>query len=390
VNDNFNFLITKEETFLNFGSFGSCPKEIFDFYQKLQIDLETQPVEFIVDKANELFKNVRSELGEFLKCSSDDLVLMTNPSYAINTIAKSIELNFGEEILSTNLEYGSLIETWKRTCQISGSRFRQSNISFPIEDKESFIEEFWSGYNEKTKAIFLSHITSSTALILPIEEICKEAKKRGLITIVDGAHAPGQLDVNLSNKNIDIYVGACHKWMMAPKGSSFLYASKEAQNWIEPLVVSWGAIKSHRLNNKFIDDHQTNGTRDLSALLCIGKSIEFMRMNNWTSISNTCRDIAIEFAKCLREEFQFKPIAPIEREWVGQMFAIPILCKKDVDLRFLIKENYKIEIPITLLNEDRFLRYSFQVFNDMNDLNNLRDAIRDLEKKKLVSFYRQD
>lgn len=239
-------------------------------------------------------------LSRYLNCSSDDLVLMTNPSYAINTVVKSLPLKAGDEVLSTNLEYGALVETWKTVCKEKNAKFVEQSIKFPIKNKTDFLEKFWRGCNENTKAIFISHITSATAIKLPVEEICKEANKRGLISIIDGAHAPGQINLDLLNIKPTIYVGACHKWMLSPKGASFLFANKKSQRWLKPLIISWGSIKEYRKNKSaFIDEHQTNGTRDLSALLTVSKCIDFMERNNWRMESFNCAKITLEFAQNL-------------------------------------------------------------------------------------------
>ncbi|MFM7661161.1 MAG: aminotransferase class V-fold PLP-dependent enzyme, partial [Bacteroidota bacterium] len=224
------FLLDPEITFLNFGSFGACPKPIFEKYQEWQLILEREPVQFIVNEAIVELENVRKELGVFLGCNQKDLVMVMNPSYAINTIAKSFSLKEDDEILTTNLEYGACDRTWTYYCEKAKAKYVRQQISLPIQSKDVFLEEFWKGYSDKTRAIFISQITSATGLILPVKEICDEAKKRGLLTIVDGAHVPGHIELNLLELQADIYTGACHKWLMGPKGSSFLFVNKENQH----------------------------------------------------------------------------------------------------------------------------------------------------------------
>ena len=247
------FFLDPEITFLNFGSFGACPKPIFEKYQEWQLKLEREPVQFIVNDAIKELENVRKELGAFLGCSYKDLVMVMNPSYAINTIAKSFPLSQGDEILTTNLEYGACDRTWTYYCEKASAKYVRQEINLPIRSKEDFLDEFWKGYSDKTRAVFISQITSATGLILPVKEICDEAKKRGLITIVDGAHVPGHIDLNLSELKADIYTGACHKWLMGPKGSSFLYVNKENQAWVDPLLISWGYQSDFPSDSTFID-----------------------------------------------------------------------------------------------------------------------------------------
>ena len=233
------FLLRKDITFLNFGSFGACPKPIFEDYQKWQLELEQEPVQFITVNGLQYLQNSRQSLAEYLHCNSDDLVFVTNPSYAINIIAKSLKLESGDEILSTDIEYGACDKTWNYYCEKSNAKYIRQPINLPITTKEKFIEDFFKGLSKNTKAIFISHITSSTAFKFPVKEICEIAKDKGLLTIVDGAHAPGHVELNLSDIKADIYTGACHKWMLTPKGCSFLYIKKEFQkiNYVIYLIA---------------------------------------------------------------------------------------------------------------------------------------------------------
>ena len=222
------FLLQNDITYFNFGSFGACPKEIFDDYIQWQYLLENEPVQFIAINGPGYVKKSREALAKFIHCEAEDLVFVPSPTVAVNIIAKNFLLKAGDEILSTDLEYGACERTWNYYCKHSGAGYVQQKINLPIISKEAFIEDFWKGYSEKTKAVFISHITSSTGLIFPVKEICAEAKKRGLITIVDGAHVPGHIDLDLSSLQADFYTGACHKWMMTPKGSSFLFADRKS------------------------------------------------------------------------------------------------------------------------------------------------------------------
>jgi isopenicillin-N epimerase len=192
------YLIDPSITFLNFGSFGATPKPVFEKYQAWQRVLEVEPVQFIAfDGYNYLAKS-REVLANYLHCSDkDDLVFVTNPSFAVNMVAKNFPLEKGDEILATNIEYGACDRTWEYYCTKAGAKYVRQPISLPITTKEQFIEDFFKGVTPKTKAIFISHITSATALIFPVKEICAIAKQKGLITFVDGAHGPAQVEVNL-------------------------------------------------------------------------------------------------------------------------------------------------------------------------------------------------
>jgi len=372
------FLLRPDITYLNFGSFGACPKPIFEEYQKWQLELETEPVQYIAVNGLEYLKRSREALAAYINCKADDLVYVTNPSYAINIIAKSLQLNAGDEVLSTNLEYGALDRTWNYYCKKAGARFVRQAITLPLTSKEKFIEDFFKGLTDKTKAIFISQVTSTTALIFPVKEICEIAKEKGLLTIVDGAHVPGHIPLNLAELEADVYTGACHKWMCTPKGCSFLYVKRECQQLFDPLIISWGYESAYPSHSHFLDYHQTQGTRDFSAFLTVPKAIQFLRENNWQKVAADCRRLAHSnygrFCKLLGSQ----PLSPVTDEFLGQMCSIPLVTSQPEKLQRLLFEKYKIEIPVMKQENAVFIRYSIQVFNSQQDLDHLYDALSEI------------
>ncbi len=375
------FLLNPEITFLNFGSFGACPKPVFEDYQKWQLELEKEPVQFIAFNGPQNLKRSREALANYIGCDADDLVYVTNPSYAVNIIAKNFKLNGDDEILSTNLEYGALDRTWNFYCRKANAKYVRQPITLPLVSKEKFIEDFFNGLSAKTKAIFISHITSTTALIFPVKEIVDAAKAKGLFTIVDGAHVPGQIDLNINQLDADVYVGACHKWMCTPKGSSFLHVKKEHQQMFDPLVVSWGYEAAMPSGSRFIDYHQMQGTRDFSAFLSVPKAIQFFEENNWKQVAASCRQIAHSNYQRFCDLLNTQPLAPISNEFLGQMCSMQIKTTAPEQLQRLLYQKYKIEIPVMRQDEKIFLRYSINAFNDQNDLDKLYDALSEIIKE---------
>jgi isopenicillin-N epimerase len=380
------FLLRSDIRFLNFGSFGACPRPIFERYQQYQLELEQEPVLFIVKNGLSYLQQSREALGKYLHCSADDVVYVTNPSYAVNIVAKSFQLNKGDEILTTNLEYGACDRTWKYYCDKAGAIYKQQPITLPITTKEFLVDEFFKGVTPKTKLIFLSQITSSTALRLPVEEICKKAKELGILTFIDGAHAPGQIPVNLTEMGVDLYTGACHKWMMTPKGSSFFYARREIQNLFDPLVVSWGYNSAFPSHSQFLDYHQTQGTRDYSAFCTIPTAIDFMEKNNWWQVAAECRKITHANAQKFCDLVGAVPISPIHEDFLVQLFSIPIQVKTMTPeaLHDLFFDKYKIEIPVMRHGNDVYLRYSIQAFNTQEDLDVLYRAVKELKEEGIM------
>lgn len=375
------FLLDKDIVYLNFGSFGACPKEIFEDYIKWQYLLEKEPVQFIAYNGINYVKTALNSLADYIHCDSSNLVFVPNPTFAVNILAKNIKLSPEDEILTTNLEYGALDRTWNFYCNASGAKYVQQPISLPIQSKETFLKEFWKGYSDKTKVVFISHITSSTALILPVKEICEEAKKRGLITIVDGAHVPGHIDLDLSEIEADFYTGACHKWMMTPKGCSFLYAKPEFQKMLYPLIISWGYESTSPSDSQFFDYHQFNGTRDFSAYLTVPKAIKFMEKHNWKKVAEDCKEKLLSVAPTLFEVLKTNPLAPLNKEFYGQICSAEITTPSPEKLKELLFNKYHIEIPIMKHGDKCFIRFSFQAFNTTNEIDYLVQCIREIIKE---------
>lgn len=374
------FLLRDDVTFLNFGSFGACPKPVFERYQQYQLELEQEPVQFITRTGYHYLKNSREALAAYINCPADDVVYVTNPSYAVNIIAKSFNLQKDDEILTTNLEYGACDRTWNYYCKKVGAKYIRQPITLPIQSKEDLINEFFKGLTSKTKLVFISHLTSSTGLRMPVEEICAIAKQKGILTFVDGAHAPGQLPLNLLTLQADIYTGACHKWMMTPKGSSFLYVKNEHQHLFDPLVVSWGYQSTAPSQSQFLDYHQMQGTRDFSAFLCIPNAIEFMQQNNWSAVSKTCKEMVQQNAPRFCKLLNATPIAPVTNDFIGQLYSIPIKTIKPIELHNYLFEKYKIQIPVMPHGNNVYLRYSINAFNEQKDLDVLYSAVGDIIK----------
>ena len=233
-----HFLLDPSIVFLNHGSFGATPKPVFDEYQRWQLELERQPVEFMARRFTGLMAESRAALGEYLGTHADNLVYTQNVTISINIVARSLKLGAGDEVLTSDHEYGAMDRTWRFLAKEHGFRYINQPVS--LASKEALIDSFWSAVTPRTRVIFLSHITSSTALIFPVDEIIKRARAVGIITVIDGAHVPGQIPLDLDSLGADFYGGNLHKWLCAPKGAGFLYARPEIQHLLKPLVVSWG------------------------------------------------------------------------------------------------------------------------------------------------------
>jgi len=380
------FLLRKDITFLNFGSFGACARPVFERYQQYQLELEEEPLHFMMDKGPAYLKKAREALAKFINCHADDVVYVTNPSYGVNIVAKNFPLQEGDEVLTTNLEYGACDRAWKYYCRQKGATYKQNAIRLPLISKEDFVQQFSAGITDKTRLIFISHITSATALRLPVEEICAVARKKNIPVFIDGAHAPGHIHLDLAALGADMYTGACHKWMMTPKGSSFLYVRKELQHLFDPLIVSWGYDAIAPSASRFLDYHEMQGTRDFSAFLTIPDAIVFMQKNNWPLVNKYCRDLAQKNASQFCDLLHTNPLAPLTEEFIIQMCSVEIKTENTIQLHDILFNEYKIQVPIMQLGDKKFIRFSIQAFNSQHDLDRLYEALKELISKGVVKI----
>ena len=370
------FLLDPDITFLNHGSFGACPKPVFADYQNWQRKLEKQPIQFMTEILYDGLKKSRESLSKFVGCHDDEIIFFSNPTTAVTNVIHNLDLKSGDEILMTNQEYGALVRAWKEWGNSKGVIIKQQEISFPLDSKLDFIDSFWAGVTEKTKVIFISHITSSTALIFPIKEIIERAKIKGIITIIDGAHVPAHIPLNISGLGCDFYTGACHKWMCGPKGSSFLFVKKEHQEWIKPLVVSWGKDGDDPGPTEFLQNFNWQGTRDMSSFLSIPIAIDFYKKeirNYQENCKKLIQNVYCEFQLVFNNE----PISS-GGDWLGQMVSHPLPDNISQDLKQILLQDYKIEIPVFNWNETQYIRISIQVYNSQKDVELLMSALRSI------------
>jgi isopenicillin-N epimerase len=385
-----DYLLDPDIHFLNHGSFGACPRPVFETYQRWQAELERQPVEFLGRRATDLLAESRAALAAFLGAADNDVIYFPNPTTAINMVARNVvrlasggdhresplHLRAGDEILTTDHEYGAMDKTWRYVCAQIGVRYVQRPVPLPVTTHADFVEHFWAGVTERTRVIFFSHITSPTALIFPVTEICQRARAAGILTIVDGAHAPGQLPLNLAELGADIYTGACHKWLCAPKGAAFLYTRPEVQPWLEPLVVSWGWEAEKPGPSPFVDWHEWQGTRDLAAYLTVPAAIRFQAEHDWDAVRRRCHAFATETRRRIDALTDLPPICPEgDDTWFLQLFAARLpKCDLDV-LKARLYDEHGVEAPLIRWNGQSFIRVSFQAYNDKDDADALMHAL---------------
>jgi isopenicillin-N epimerase len=375
------FLLDPNIIFLNHGSFGACPKPVFSTYQEWQRKLEEQPVLFLGREYAHYDQQARQALASFFHTDADNLVFVPNATHGVNIIARSLKLKPGDVVLATDHEYGACDFTWEYICRTTGASYQRQSVPLPVNNETQIVDAVWKAVDPQTKVIYFSHITSPTALCMPVQEICTRARHAGIVTIVDGAHAPGQVDVDLTGLGADFYTGNCHKWLLSPKGAAFLYARPEAQELLEPFVVSWGyhPMPETTSGSRFIDLFQWSGTRDPAAALSVPAALEFMQIHQWGDVQKKCHELLCLTIDKICRLVKSAPLYPLESNFYIQMGIAPLPTNINLpELKRRLYDEFQIEVPLIAWNGHHFIRISIQGYNQPADIECLLDALEKL------------
>ena len=355
------FLLDPDVAYLNHGSYGACPEPVFAEYQRLQLELERAPTDFFTrrvftgfwgaDDGTGRLTAARGVLAAFLGARADDLVFVPNATSGLNAVIRSLGLGLEDEVLTTAHEYGAITRTW----EFAGARLV---VCRP--------DELAGRIGPRTRAVSVSHVTSPTALLFPVEEICAAAREQGALAIVDGAHAPGQVPVDLGALGADVYAGNCHKWLCAPKGAGFLWARPELQEAIDPLVISWG----YHDDAGFGERHGWQGTRDPAAYLTVPKAIEVH-----ASFDHAAQRALADQAERRLGELGLSRVAG---EPAPYMRAVELPPCDPAELWRRLYEEFRVEAPVYEWAGRVLLRVSIGPYNDEADVERLVGALREI------------
>jgi isopenicillin-N epimerase len=369
-----HFLLDPAVVFLNHGSFGACPRPVLEVYQEWQREAERQPVAFF-RRADALLAEARRTVGDYLHADPDDLLFVPNATTGLNTVIRSLPLRAGDEILTTDHEYGALVKTWALVCQRTGAHYRPHPLPLPTTATPgAMADALWAAVTPRTRVLFLSHITSPTAITLPVADLCRRARAAGLLTIIDGAHVPGHLPLDLTALDADVYAGNFHKWLCAPRGSAFLHVRREHQDAFDPLVVShgWGPASTYQQR------HTWQGTRDLTAFLSVPAAIDFQREHDWPSVRQRCHELARQARARVADLTGLAPLTPDSPDWFAQMIALRLTPFDPGTLKEHLYERYRIEAPVFRWQGHHLIRLSFQGYNTPDDLEAVTTALERL------------
>ena len=389
-----HFLLDPGLVFLNHGSYGACPKEVFAAYQHWQLQMERNPVAFLGRQSAALLAHARMRLADSVGAAPADLVFVSNATTGVNTVAKSLRLQPGDEVLATDHEYGACDATWQHVCAREGAVYRRVEIPLPF-DAHTFVDRMMAAVTPRTRVVFASHITSATALIFPVDALCRAARARGLTTLIDGAHAPGHIDLALNSLGADFYTGNCHKWLCAPKGAAFLHARPERQAELHAGVVSWGYVAEAAARvagstpggDTGFDAYagrtvlerrlQWQGTRDIAAYLAVPAALDFFDQHDWPRHRARSHQRALALMHRVGARNGLTPIGADSD--FGQMVPIPVCCTNPEALRTRLFEQHCIEVPVTQHAGQTFVRVSVQAYTRDDELQLLETALAEAE-----------
>jgi isopenicillin-N epimerase len=372
------FLLDPAVAYLNHGSFGATPASVFDDYQRWQRELELEPAEFLGRRHNELMTWARAVLAAYLHTTAENVVYTQNATLSVNIVARSLRLGPGDEVLASDHEYGACDRAWRFLAQRQGFRYIRCPIRLPVASTADFLRQLWDGVTSHTRAIFLSHITSPTAVLFPVTDVCTRARAAGILTVIDGAHAPGQIPLDLSALEADFYAGNLHKWLCAPKGAGFLFARPEVQSLLDPLVISWGFEADPAGNSRFIDYFEWTGTRDIASFLAVPAAIRFQEGHHWSRVRSKCHTLLQSAIAGVTALSATEPLY-MDDSWYVQMGAAELTSSVDTkSLQTRLYDEYRIEVPLLEWNDRKLIRVSVQGYNARRDVDRLLEALESL------------
>jgi len=370
---------------LNTGSFGPLPRVVFDRVTELRRRLAEEPMDFFLRQGPPLLWQARERLAQFLGCRPERLIFTGNVTSGINTIAAGLHLAAPGEILLSDHEYGAMHWCWERAAQRQGSTLRTLPLPSKAESADEIVEAFRKAITEKTRLLFFSHVLSPTGLVLPAAAICAEARRRGVLTVVDGAHAPAMIPLDLDRLGADFYGGNCHKWLLAPSGAGFLHFGQGNEDRLEPMQVSWGWHADRtRLDERDefgstlrIRRFEFEGTRDPCPWLAVPSAIDFQQGIGPANIRSRNAEL-VTYTRQRLGQLELTPATPVHPKLQGFMTAFRLPDRVAANpLRQHLWDKYRIEVPVVERPDCLLLRVSTHFYNLKEEIDRLAVAVKE-------------
>ena len=372
-------------TYLNHGSFGPSPRPVQEARAAWTARLERQPMQFFVRDLERELDAAAARLGAFISADPQDLIFVDNATVGMNIVAASVNLSPGDEVLLTDHEYGAVMRIWREACRRAGAQVVVRSIGSKLHSAEEIADALLAGVTDRTRLIVVSHVTSPTAVVLPVAAICRGARERGVPVCIDGPHAVVMVPLDLGEIDCDYYAASCHKWLSAPFGSGFLYVARRCQAALRPLVVSWGRSISGRPAS-WKDEFNWTGTHDPAAYLAIPAAIEFLERYGLENFRRETHALAAYARQRIGEFAGVEPLVPDGPEWYGSMVALalpgpgsqPAHPAEPDPLQAALWQRFQIEAPVMRWQGRRLLRVSCHLYNDRSDIDRLIVALAEL------------
>ncbi|MGI0495062.1 aminotransferase class V-fold PLP-dependent enzyme [Alkalinema pantanalense CENA528] len=367
--------------FLNHGSFGACPREVLAYQHNLRQELEQQPLRFLGREIEARLDAARSVLADFVGADSSDLAFVPNATTGVNAVLRSLHLKPGDELLTTNQEYNACRNALNYVAERSGATIVVVEIPFPVTSSDTIVQAVFSKLSDKTRLVLLDHVVSQTALILPIAEIIATLNTHGIESLIDGAHTPGMLPLNLRSLGATYYTGNCHKWLCAPKGAAFLYVQPDRQSAIHPTTISHGRNDPRTSRSRFHLEFDWMGTGDPTAYLSVPKAIAYLESllpNGWMGLMEHNHNLAVIARKKMSEVLEIT--LPCPDEMLGSMATLPLSDGDPQALYQQLWQEFNIEVPIIPFptTSQRLIRISAQIYNTLPEYEFLGKTLRSI------------
>jgi isopenicillin-N epimerase len=386
-----HWLLDPAITFLNHGSFGAAPKAVLAKQNELRVQLEREPVRFMVRELEPLLDEARATLAKFIGADPAAIAFVPNATAGVNAVLRSLDLDRHDELLVTTHEYNASRNALEYVAGLAGAKVVAVDVPFPIGFSDEIVERVLAAVTDRTRLLLIDHVTSQTGLIFPIARLIAELNSRGIDTLVDGAHAPGMFPLNLDSLSAAYYTGNLHKWVCAPKGAAFLYVRENRRLGIRPVAISHGANATRTDRSRFHLEFDWPGTFDPSACLSVPTALEFMASlvnGGWPEVVQRNHELALRARDLLCHRLGIDPPAP--DDMLGSMAAVPLPEGRPYvptlygdPLQDALFYEHNIEVPIHPWPHQpkRVLRVSAQLYNEIGDYEKLADALDELLPK---------
>ena len=380
-------------TYLNHGSFGACPVPVLKAQTKLRRRLESQPMRFFLREAPELLERARAVVADFLGADTGNLVFVTNATAGVNTVLASLTLRPGDELLLTDHEYASCAKAAREIAGRTGARVVVAKVPFPLDTPDRVLEAVLARVSSRTAFALIDHVTSPTGLVLPIHRLVAELEGRGVPVMVDGAHAPGMVPLDIEGLGASYYTANCHKWLCAPKGAAILWAREDRRQGLRPLSITHCGAPAGAPPSAFQLAFDWPGTHDPTPWLCVPESIRFMGSllpGGWPELMERNRDLALEARRIICRALEV-PL-PCPDEMIGSLATIPVWQRLPETegmepypepLWDALVEEYAIEAPVVPWPAlpQRLIRVSAQIYNHREQYEGLARALVELRSR---------